>query len=71
LQPVHFDALPVDPLVSFQAVKIQLPVDFIPELDRIEAFYDLHLQELVPFTFGEGETPQAVREKTRTVNRCN
>ena len=72
-EPIHFDAFPSNPKNSFTVTKIQLPDDFIPELDKIEAFYDLHLQELVPISVGEkgdsGMIPQQAKEKPRVANR--
>ena len=68
-EPIRFDAFPSKPKISFQETKIQLPNDFGSELDKIENFYDLYLQEIVPILVGEGNTEGLVTEKPRKANR--
>jgi hypothetical protein len=72
-ESIRFDAFPSNPEISFQVTKIQLPDDFVPELDKIENFYDLHLQELLPISVGEqgnnGSITQQAKENPCYANR--
>lgn len=67
-EPIRFDAFPSNPEICFQVTKIQLPNDFMLELDKIEIFYDLHLQELVPILVEEPDNSQQAKEKPRVAN---
>ena len=68
-EPIHFDPFPSNPEIRFQVTKIQLPADFLPELDKIEAFYDLHLQELVPISVGDRDNSHQAKENPCGANR--
>ena len=68
-EPIRFDAFPSNPKISLQETKIQLPDDFGVELDKIENFYDLYLQEIVPIMVGEGNGDGIVKENPCEANR--
>lgn len=45
--PLRSYAFPLKPKTTCQMPKMRLPGDFIPELDKIEAFYDQYLHKTI------------------------